>query len=63
MSRGLLTVTFVLAVLVSGCVRPCVHDRSTIAHPTMTPADISSGVEGRVRAVSEGKMAELRPGE
>jgi len=44
------------AVLLSGCMEqlPWCTRGSHLGHPTMTPEDISSGIDGHVRAASEG---------
>jgi hypothetical protein len=38
----------------TGCVRVAPYERGTLAHPTMTADDMSSGIDEHVRAVSEG---------
>jgi hypothetical protein len=38
----------------TGCVRVAPYERGTLAHPSMTADDMSSGIDEHVRAVSEG---------
>jgi hypothetical protein len=38
----------------TGCARVAPYERGTLAHPTMSPDDMSSGIDEHVRAVSEG---------
>lgn len=47
---------FVAVVLSSlaGCASVAPYERGTLAHPTMTPDDVSSSLDEHVRAVSEG---------
>jgi hypothetical protein len=57
--KALALVVTVMSALVSlsaltGCVRVAPYERGTLAHPTMSPDDMSSGVDEHVRAVSEG---------
>jgi len=40
--------------LVAGCAHVAPYERGTLAHPTMSADDMSSGVDEHVRAVSEG---------
>ncbi len=40
--------------VITGCSHVAPYERGTLAHPTMSPDDMSSGVDGHVRAVSEG---------
>jgi hypothetical protein len=44
----------VLLVLASGCATVAPYERGTLAHPSMTPDDMSTGFDEHVRAVSEG---------
>jgi len=48
------TLLVVLAVLATGCASVAPYERGTLAHPTMTPEDVASGLDEHVRAVSEG---------
>ena len=57
--RGLrLSLTAAAAVaasfVITGCSHVAPYERGTLAHPTMSPDDMSSGVDEHVRAVSEG---------
>ena len=47
-------VILVLLVGVAGCERVPATGRGKLAHPTMTAEEISTGLDGHVRAVSEG---------
>ena len=38
----------------SGCASVAPFERGTLAHPSMTPEDMASGLDEHVRAVSEG---------
>lgn len=54
----------VLAVMVctfaTGCVRPVPSwARGPLAHPTMVADDVATGLDGHVRAVSEGATGSL----
>lgn len=67
MARGwsLLLVTAALAsfgVLSMGCTKVMPYERGMLAHPTMTPEEISIGLDGHVRAVSEGAAGGLGGG-
>ena len=46
----------------SGCVKVAPYERGMLAHPTMTPEEISIGLDGHVRAVSEGAAGGLGGG-
>jgi hypothetical protein len=48
------TAALTSAMLVSGCSHVAPYERGTLAHPTMTPDDMGSGMDEHVRAVSEG---------
>jgi hypothetical protein len=57
--KALALVVTVMSALVSlcaltGCVRVAPYERGTLAHPSMTADDMSSGIDEHVRAVSEG---------
>ena len=45
--------TVVLSVA-SGCATVAPYERQTLAHPSMSPDDMSTGFDEHVRAVSEG---------
>ncbi|CAN5826417.1 hypothetical protein BH11MYX4_BH11MYX4_22510 [soil metagenome] len=54
----------VLVVTLLGTLAGCVghvraFEKEQLAHPTMTPEDISVGLDGHVRAVSEGAIGGL----
>jgi hypothetical protein len=42
------------ALSTSACVHVAPYERGTLAHPTMTTDDMSTGLDEHVRAVSEG---------
>jgi hypothetical protein len=46
----------------SGCVKVAPYERGMLAHPTMTAEEISIGLDGHVRAVSEGAAGGLGGG-
>ncbi len=52
-----------LMILSLSCLAGCAHvppwEHEKLAHPTMTPEDISIGLDGHVRAVSEGATGGL----
>lgn len=51
----LLALLSVIAVAsATGCASVAPYERGTLAHPTMTPEDVASGLDEHVRAVSEG---------
>lgn len=60
------SVFFVVAVgllaFASGCVKVAPYERGMLAHPTMTAEEISIGLDGHVRAVSEGATGGLGGG-
>lgn len=64
MSRPILgIVAVVLVALTSGCLGPVpAHRRGNLAHPTMTAEEISFGLDGHIRAVSEGATGGLAGG-
>jgi hypothetical protein len=39
---------------VTGCSHVAPYERGALAHPTMSPEDMASGIDGHVRAISEG---------
>lgn len=64
MMRERRVVGLVLVVMVSafatGCVRPVPSwARGPLAHKTMVPEDLATGLDGHVRAVSEGASGNL----
>ena len=63
-SREVLLAVGVCALLtgVAGCVHVAPYERGTLAHPTMTIDDVSSGLDEHVRAVSEGAAGGLSGG-
>lgn len=64
MARGCLLVLLAAGLLAcaSGCVKVAPYERGMLAHPTMTPEEISIGVDAHVRAVSEGATGGLGGG-
>lgn len=61
---GLVTVPLMCGLLAfaSGCVKVAPYERGMLAHPTMTAEEISIGLDGHVRAVSEGAAGGLGGG-
>ena len=53
MRSSLLPIVAVLLFL-AGCTKVMPYERQALAHPSMTTEDLSSGMDGHVRAVSEG---------
>ena len=51
-----------LVAFASGCVKVAPYERGMLAHPTMTAEEISIGLDGHVRAVSEGAAGGLGGG-
>jgi Domain of unknown function (DUF4266) len=51
--RVSLVVSLVLVALTTACTRVLPYQRGTLAHPSMATDDLSSGMDGHVRAVSE----------
>jgi len=51
-----------LLTLTSACVKVAPYERGMLAHPTMTADSISIGLDGHVRAVSEGATGGLGGG-
>lgn len=49
-------------LLLSACGPVPPHTRGPLAHPTMTSEEISFGLDGHVRAVSEGAVGGLAGG-
>jgi hypothetical protein len=63
LAKGARCAAVSLALVVpSGCVHVAPYERGTLAHPTMTVDDLSSGMEAHVRAVSEGASGGLSGG-
>lgn len=58
----LVIVAFASLVLATGCTKVAPYERGMLAHPTMTPEEISIGLDGHVRAVSEGAAGGLGGG-
>ena len=58
----LVLVGIAIAALSTGCVKVAPYERGMLAHPTMTPEEISIGLDGHVRAVSEGAAGGLGGG-
>jgi hypothetical protein len=54
--------TLALLAFATGCVKVAPYERGMLAHPTMTPEEISIGLDGHVRAVSEGAAGGLGGG-
>lgn len=52
----------VAATILGGCVKVAPYERGMLAHPTMTPDEIAIGLDGHVRAVSEGAAGGLGGG-
>ncbi len=61
-----LRTSYWLGVLASfslfACARVAPYQRGTLAHPTMTPEEVSMGLDAHVRAVSEGAAGGLGGG-
>lgn len=51
-----------LSLVLGGCVKVAPYQRGMLAHPTMTPDEIAIGLDGHVRAVSEGAAGGLGGG-
>ena len=64
MRRSILALVTVglLAFASSACVKVAPYERGMLAHPTMTAEEISIGLDGHVRAVSEGAAGGLGGG-
>ncbi len=52
----------ILTITLGGCVKVAPYERGMLAHPTMTPEEISIGLDEHVRAVSEGAAGGLGGG-
>jgi hypothetical protein len=52
----------IASAFTTGCVHVAPYEREALAHPMMTSEDIASGMEGHVRAVSEGGSGGLAGG-
>ena len=62
MQHKLLLVLLGLLAFVAACEPVPAHMRGRLAHPTMTADEISFGLDGHVRGVSEGAMGGLAGG-
>jgi hypothetical protein len=51
-----LFLAFLPLLLFAGCVHVAAYERGSLAHPTMTTADVASASEEHVRAVQEGAV-------
>lgn len=51
-----------LGLSASGCVKVAAYQRGTLALPSMTTEDVSIGIDGHVRGVSEGAAGGLSGG-
>jgi Domain of unknown function (DUF4266) len=51
-----------VALTMANCVKVAPYERGTLAHPTMTTEDLSFGIDGHVRGVSEGAAGGLSGG-
>jgi hypothetical protein len=61
-SSILVVVAAMLLAFATGCVKVAPYERGMLAHPTMTPEEISIGLDAHVRAVSEGAAGGLGGG-
>lgn len=52
----------VVGLFLGACTKVAPYERGMLAHPTMTPEEISIGLDGHVRAVSEGAAGGLGGG-
>jgi hypothetical protein len=59
---SLVVLAVALLAFASGCVKVAPYERGMLAHPTMTAEEISIGLDGHVRAVSEGAAGGLGGG-
>jgi hypothetical protein len=57
-----LVITVAVLAFATGCVKVAPYERGMLAHPTMTPDEISIGLDEHVRAVSEGAAGGLGGG-
>lgn len=58
----LVPLTVGLLAFATGCTKVMPYERGMLAHPTMTPEEIAIGLDGHVRAVSEGAAGGLGGG-
>jgi hypothetical protein len=58
----LVVLTALLLAFATGCVKVAPWERGMLAQPTMTPEEISVGLDAHVRAVSEGAAGGLGGG-
>jgi hypothetical protein len=59
---GLAFLATIVAASLVACAPVAPYERGTLAHPTMTTEDMSTGFDGHVRAVSEGASGGLGGG-
>ena len=52
----------VVGLFLGACTKVAPYERGMLAHPTMTPEEIAIGLDGHVRAVSEGAAGGLGGG-
>jgi hypothetical protein len=57
--RALIVFGLACAALLAGCQPIAPYTCCCLAHPTMTPDEVVSGVDARVRSVSEGASGRL----
>ena len=50
------------ALVMNGCSHVAPYERGTLAHPSMAPEDMASGMDEHVHAVSEGATGGLSGG-
>ena len=51
---GLVAAAAIACASMAGCAPVAPYERGALAHPTMSPEDMSTGLDEHVRAVSEG---------
>ena len=61
-SKLVLVAAALFALAGVGCTKVAPYERGMLAHPTMTAEEISIGLDGHVRAVSEGAAGGLGGG-
>jgi uncharacterized protein DUF4266 len=60
---AILAIAMALALAsMTGCSHVAAYERGALAHPMMTPEDVSSALDEHVRAVSEGGAGGLSGG-
>lgn len=63
MKSSLVTLAaLLLATAATACTHVAPYERGILAHPTMTPDDVASGMDAHVRAVAEGASGGLGGG-